>query len=329
MEKPSGSTSRKDVNLRGFLARIIHRWPFFGALCLLAVVPTVILTLLTHPVYEATAVLSIPSYATNDTYSANILLNDNIIKAVGSKPGMASDILTHIIINADNKDKTTYRITVQADSGAQAALEANTWAEQGIRWISQNLLGQDRPWANKTRTDLKNADQKLLDFLEAQNLTQYSLIDLRIYEGLYSPGDFSSYTPPLEPLDLSSDTHLELGNLLRDELNAANNYADAVKSAQQRPTAVANQRPNHSQPRQAAGQARPTAGASSGKKRGAGIGSEFANRDLHSLCGRLVEKSARLGNPFLGPPYGRFPFPGSSSNRFTNEKKGNQSLLTS
>jgi uncharacterized protein involved in exopolysaccharide biosynthesis len=227
MEDRTLATSDDDLDLRIYLKKIIHHWPFLLFLSLAAAILTVAINFILPPVYEATAVLVIPQYATNDVYSANLLQSDAVYKAVLAQPNIGAEILDRITITADQEDKVTYSITVQASNPSQAVLETNTWAEEGIKWIKQRLINSDRAWVNKTKEGMESADRDLLQFLDANGLNAYSVIDLRFYEGTYSPDE---YTPVelQEPLALKASVRIELRNLLRAQSNAAGIYADAL-----------------------------------------------------------------------------------------------------
>jgi uncharacterized protein involved in exopolysaccharide biosynthesis len=227
-------TSRdEDIQLRKYLEQILARWPFLLILTLAAAILALVINMLIPPVYSATAVISIPAYINGNASNVNLLQSDDILSAVKEKPGIPNDILDHLTIAADDQDRTTLRITVEANTGEQAALEANTWAEEGIKWLKQNYLNPNRQWVTKTKADLESADRALLDFLKVHNLDQYTLIDIRIYEGMYSP-DSSELAGAPSPLELSSEVRLQLRSLLRAQGNAAGLYSDALDNYNKR-----------------------------------------------------------------------------------------------
>jgi hypothetical protein len=216
-----------DLNLRFYLEKFSRQWAILAAFCLAAVIPTAVISWLNPPEYSATVVVTIPAYATGEIYAANLLQNDDIIEAVQAVSGMAPNVIRRITITPDVKDKITFRITDRARSAEQAAREANAWADEGIKWIRQNLLNNDRTWLKKSQDALNSADDKLLKFLDAHELNQYSLIDLRVYEGMIAASDVASAFGA-EPIALNAPVREELRGLLRDQANAAGNYSDAM-----------------------------------------------------------------------------------------------------
>ncbi|MBN1439869.1 MAG: hypothetical protein JW929_10710 [Anaerolineales bacterium] len=227
MEKRVLVAAEDTLDLRVYVGRIIHRWPFLLFLSLATAIITFVGSYLLPPVYEATAVLTIPGYATNEVYSANLLMSESIHKAVLTKPDIGADILDRITITADKDDKVTYSITVKANNPSQAVLEANTWAEEGIKWIKQKLQNSERAWMNRTKAELEATELELLQFLEVNGLSEYSLIDIRFFEGTYSPNEYVPVVFP-EPLDLNASDRAELRILMRAQSNAAEMYAEAL-----------------------------------------------------------------------------------------------------
>jgi capsular polysaccharide biosynthesis protein len=237
MNQPARVIADDDLDLRIYLKRITPQWPFLLFISLASAVITAAVNLLLPPVYEATAVLTIPAYATNDAYAANLLLSDGIYQAVLAKQGVGADILDRVKIKADNRDEATYRITVQAPTASQAALEANAWAEESIKWVKQRLISVDRAWMNKTKSDLESAESDLLQFLDSHGLNAYSILELRYYEGMYAPDVFPASAGE-GPLALHSAVRLELRKLLRAQSNAASAYADALDRYQKHQLAL-------------------------------------------------------------------------------------------
>jgi hypothetical protein len=152
-------------------------------------------------------------------------MSDGILEAVQARPGIAPDVDSRVELTVE-RDQLTCRITARAPEGDQAALEANAWAEESIKWIRQSIGSADRSWLKKTRDDLTQADRALLEFLDRQGLGGYSLIDLRYYEGMISPNDFN-YIPAAVGPNLGVSVREELRQLLRDQANAANLFSDA------------------------------------------------------------------------------------------------------
>jgi hypothetical protein len=231
MHTTSAVPSSDELDIRMYLERLIPHWPFLLGVSLASAIVTVAINILLPPVYEATAVLTIPVYATNDVYAANLLLSDGIYQSVLANHDVGADILDRLKIKADNKDEATYRITVQAPTASQAVLEADAWAEESIKWVRQRLISADRSWMNKTRSDLESAETDLLQFLDSHGLEGYSILELRYYEGMYAPDVFPATAE--EPLTLPSAVRLELRKLLRTQSNAASAYADALNRYQE------------------------------------------------------------------------------------------------
>jgi hypothetical protein len=243
MPTTSAVPSEDELDLRIYLKRLIPHWPFLLFVSLASAVVTAAVDLLMPPVYEATAVLTIPVYATNDIYTANLLLSDGIYQAVLAKQGVGADIQDRLKIRADNKDEATYRIIVQATTASQAALEANAWAEESIKWVKQRLISVDRAWMNKTRSDLESAESDLYQFLDSHGLNAYSILELRYYEGMYAPDVFTPAAAE-EPLALHSTVRLELRKLLRAQSNASSAYADALDRFQKHQLALQTNSPS-------------------------------------------------------------------------------------
>ncbi len=229
MELRTTSLLDNDLNLHFYWERISRSWLILAFFCLAAVVPTAIISLLTTPQYKATAVVSIPAYLLGDAPITDLLQNDDIIQTIKAEQGMAPDVAKQISITSDKWGKSIFQINARARRADQAAAEANAWADASIQWLEQNFLNPNRVWLKKTQNDLNDADAKLLEFLEAHDLNQYSLIDIRIYEGMLAPTDFN-YPSGGVPLELNPSVREPLRGLLRTQSNAAANYSDALDS---------------------------------------------------------------------------------------------------
>jgi uncharacterized protein involved in exopolysaccharide biosynthesis len=215
VKRPAASTFDDDLDLRDLVKKILGRWWILLAFALAAAAPTAIFSMLIQPEYEATAVLTIPSYITGDAVYSTVLMNDEIHQAVLAQPGVSAGVAGHITITGNPKDKFIYRITSRSSNPKQAAVEANTWAEESINWIRQEYLAFDRIWLKKTQDDLDEAERQLLDFIAAHGLNEYSMNDFLFYEGMVSP-DMYDYPSTGEPLNLSAAARQNLRTLLRN-----------------------------------------------------------------------------------------------------------------
>lgn len=229
MKKTTTSTLEDDLHLHAYLSILFRYWPVLLIFVLAAGIPAAVISATGRPVYEATAVVALPGYCTGDAYSKHFLLFDGIRDAVELNPDIPPGVDKRITVTTIERDRYLYRITGSAPSAEQAALEANTWADETIKWYRQKLLSSSRAWLNKVQADLIAEDQKLLDFLQTHGLDGYSLVDLRMYEGLTGPSDFD-YPSSGEPLQLSPTLRQELRALLRSQSFAAGKYSDAVQT---------------------------------------------------------------------------------------------------
>jgi hypothetical protein len=232
MTHPEDTSLRDDLDLRKHLQRIFNSWRFLVPVMFVAALVTAGVELFLPPVYTASAVVVVPAYATNGIDPTDYLKSEDIRDAVLAKPGIRADIVSRLNIAADRQSESIFRITVTDSDPDRAALGANTWAEEGIKWVKQKLLSADRSWLNKTEDDLTEADRKLLLFLESNGLNVYSIIDLRIYEGMYSAGDFTPASAE-EPLVLRLSVRRQLRSLLRAQSNASQTYNDAQERYRQ------------------------------------------------------------------------------------------------
>ena len=226
MDKPIASKLEDDLNLRSFVLTILHHWRILAIFCLAAALPTAAVSWLTPVEYRATVIVSIPDYLIGKAPIVSLLQSDEICQAVQSEKGMAPDVVGRISILTNQSGKSVYEISDRASQPDQAAAEANAWADASIQWLVQNFLNEDRIWLKKTQTDLDDADGKLLEFLDANALNKYSLIDLRIYEGMVAPSDFN-YPSGDQTLALEAPTRETLRALLLAQANAAAKYSDA------------------------------------------------------------------------------------------------------
>jgi uncharacterized protein involved in exopolysaccharide biosynthesis len=218
-----------ELDLRRSLRLILKSWRLLLMFCLAAVIAAVAINLFQPLEYSASAALRIPGYALKTTVGDDLLLSEEVQKAVLGTAGVGADVLRRTVISSDKKNSTLYVITVTAPSSRQAVLEADAWADEGVKWIRQQLITSNRAWLNKSKADLESSELDLLHFLDSHGLADYSILDLRAYEGMIDPSVYGSESGR-EPLSLPSATRSELRKLLRAQSNAASVYTNALDS---------------------------------------------------------------------------------------------------
>jgi uncharacterized protein involved in exopolysaccharide biosynthesis len=223
----------EDIHLRENIRRVIQFWPFICLLTAVFLLLSVGWILLQPPTYEAVARIYLPEYTKVDTDTVGFLMSDAIITGVGEKVTLPDDFLDTVSVAAVKSDSSLFRVRVFSADPAEAAILANTWAQECIDWINQRYLSQGKQWMKESLNNLNGQEEELLAFLKSESLNRYTISELRLYEGFPLAGE-SLVVPSTEPPALSTGTRTALRQLLRDQANAEAVYADAQASYYQR-----------------------------------------------------------------------------------------------
>lgn len=155
------------MDLYEYADAISKRWGLVLGLSLLAMVVAAVVNLLITPVYEATAILSVPKL--NSSIPCASLVNSTEVEAKVINALRAALPYTEQVSDRDIRgikmaeSQNMIRITARSDTGRKAALIANAWADFGVEQISEAQLGEQQQLVI-AKQNVEEAEQKLRAF---------------------------------------------------------------------------------------------------------------------------------------------------------------------
>lgn len=155
------------MDLYEYADAISKRWGLVLGLSLLAMAVAAAINLLIVPVYEATAILSVPKL--NSSVPCASLVNSTEVEVKVINALRAALPYTEQVSDRDIRDvkvaesQNMVRITAHSDTGRKAALIANTWADLGVERISEAQLSEQQQLVT-AKQNVEEAEQKLRAF---------------------------------------------------------------------------------------------------------------------------------------------------------------------
>jgi capsular polysaccharide biosynthesis protein len=155
------------MDLYEYADAISKRWGLVLGLSLLAMVVAAAVNLLITPVYEATAILSVPKL--NSSIPCASLVNSTEVEAKVINALRAALPYTEQVSDRDIRgikiaeSQNMIRITARSDTGRKAALIANAWADFGVEQISEAQLGEQQQLVI-AKQNVEEAEQNLRAF---------------------------------------------------------------------------------------------------------------------------------------------------------------------
>jgi uncharacterized protein involved in exopolysaccharide biosynthesis len=235
------------LDLSVYFDILIRRWKFVVAMPVLSMIAAALVSILTSPTYEATAIialspatLSVPT--TNQSPPYYLMVDSPQHLPTSYTPTYYLDILKgnevvtqaapqlSIAIASDGGDKSLIDITARGGDPKQVQTAANTYAQVGAAHIQRILQPTDAD-ASAAQKKLDSAEQALVKFSKDNGLDNYDLSLLRMET-------FSSVDKQLElnklmhDRDVAESVYLDFARELgRAQILAAGLYAPKVISA--------------------------------------------------------------------------------------------------
>ncbi len=185
---------------QSFLDVLIRRWRLVGALTVLAMVAAALVSLISQPAYETTAVialapatLSVPVSNQSPPYYLTVDASSRLPRAftpayyvalLKSVP-VTEATLAAVSISSNASDRSLLEITARGENPRVAAQAANAVAQAGAARIGQVLLpGDDEVTA--AQQSLDQSEQALVKFSQENALGDYDLARLQTNSSLPS-----------------------------------------------------------------------------------------------------------------------------------------------
>ncbi len=219
--------------LGGYINVLIRRWRIVIGMPLLAIFAAAIVTWLTPPAYQVTAVialvpstLSIPSLNQSPPYYVMVDQPSHLPIAYG--PSFYIELLKSAdVVNAaspramvsivvNGADRSLIEITARSSDPAIAAQTANTYADVGVQYITKAFIPTGQAVAT-AQAKLQSAEDALAQFSRDNGLGDYDLAKLRTA----APRSYESkmeLARLLRARDVSESVYLDLA---RDQARTA------------------------------------------------------------------------------------------------------------
>jgi succinoglycan biosynthesis transport protein ExoP len=174
-----------EIDLRRYVDVLRRRWKWIVGLTIAAALLAGIVSLLTPPTFEATAVAIMSNNPSNTGTSTTVFssqvqftlmtspdVSSRVIQTLGDKlPAVQRNpavLARRVQVKTDATDKSLFQVTVQAAQPQSAADIANAWADAGVAVLNQqanDALGQSiaplEQAKTKAQSDLQIAEENL------------------------------------------------------------------------------------------------------------------------------------------------------------------------